>query len=403
MTPQEGLKKYFNYIRPDKGWVVQKSSGVCEACGAYGPYIYKPVVTDILAKEWSLNKDEQKAFSSRESMACMFCGCTYRLRALAQTIVLETGKEPRVSLEELIEETGLSDYSIAEINSCGVLHGILQKAKNLRHSEYMPTDKSIEHQDLSHLTYDDASFDLVLTSDTLEHVPDPRLALKEIYRVLKPGGKHIFTIPVTLDRETKIRALIKEDKVTKIEQESFHGSGEPDYLVWTEFGGDFIKEIEKVGFTVRIYFQNPLNLKDPSGIIVAVKGGTKVSSRKTEFIDSEYKLPVFSKEKTLLGSRRLKEIVLKVPYSEQRQLAKMRELHIKTELTRQHIANLTDINQAYADEIRKLNSHMAAVKSTLEKRINEKEKYINKFLSSNFGRGYIKSQSIKEKLRRSRR
>ena len=50
-------------------------------------------------------------------------------------------------------------------------------------------------EDLTRLTYSDASFDLVLTSETLEHVPDLEAALREIRRVLVPGGRHIFTIP----------------------------------------------------------------------------------------------------------------------------------------------------------------------------------------------------------------
>ena len=43
------------------------------------------------------------------------------------------------------------------------------------------------------------SFDLVLTSETLEHVPDLAAASREIRRVLVPGGRHIFTIPLLPD------------------------------------------------------------------------------------------------------------------------------------------------------------------------------------------------------------
>ena len=49
-------------------------------------------------------------------------------------------------------------------------------------------------------------FDLVLTSETLEHVPDPRLALRETLRVLRPGGRHVFTVPLESAARRRVRA-----------------------------------------------------------------------------------------------------------------------------------------------------------------------------------------------------
>ena len=45
------------------------------------------------------------------------------------------------------------------------------------------------------LSYDDASIDLILSSDVFEHVPDPYRAHAEVHRVLRPGGHHVFTVP----------------------------------------------------------------------------------------------------------------------------------------------------------------------------------------------------------------
>ena len=43
----------------------------------------------------------------------------------------------------------------------------------------------------------DGSFDLVITQDVFEHIYDAAAAFAEIERTLKPGGMHIFTVPVT--------------------------------------------------------------------------------------------------------------------------------------------------------------------------------------------------------------
>lgn len=46
------------------------------------------------------------------------------------------------------------------------------------------------------IPYDDESFDLVLSHDVLEHVGDPRLSMREIRRVLRPGGLSFNVFPV---------------------------------------------------------------------------------------------------------------------------------------------------------------------------------------------------------------
>lgn len=49
--------------------------------------------------------------------------------------------------------------------------------------------------DARSLEYPDGSFDLALAFDMLEHIEDDRAALREIHRVLRPGGALIFTVP----------------------------------------------------------------------------------------------------------------------------------------------------------------------------------------------------------------
>ena len=41
----------------------------------------------------------------------------------------------------------------------------------------------------------DASFNCAFGTEVLEHCPEPEVVLKEIYRVLKPGGVFFFTVP----------------------------------------------------------------------------------------------------------------------------------------------------------------------------------------------------------------
>jgi SAM-dependent methyltransferase len=45
------------------------------------------------------------------------------------------------------------------------------------------------------LPFPDAAFDLVLCTEVLEHIPDPAETIREMQRVLKPGGRLLLTIP----------------------------------------------------------------------------------------------------------------------------------------------------------------------------------------------------------------
>ena len=61
---------------------------------------------------------------------------------------------------------------------------------------YLPVNISPGNrcENLEELTFDDNTFDLVITQDVLEHVLNPGKAFKEICRVLKPGGAHKFLL-----------------------------------------------------------------------------------------------------------------------------------------------------------------------------------------------------------------
>ena len=99
------------------------------------------------------------------------------------------------------------------------------------------------------LTYPDASFDLILTSESLEHVPDLAAALAEIHRVLVPGGRHIFTIPVLPGvPQTYPRMRVREDgSIEKLAPEIRHPGGDVGYPVFTEFGTDLTDILARAG------------------------------------------------------------------------------------------------------------------------------------------------------------
>ncbi|HET6576056.1 MAG TPA: class I SAM-dependent methyltransferase [Fimbriiglobus sp.] len=49
--------------------------------------------------------------------------------------------------------------------------------------------------DIQAIPFDDSSFDTVFSFETIEHVPDPPRAVRELARVLRPGGRLFLTTP----------------------------------------------------------------------------------------------------------------------------------------------------------------------------------------------------------------
>jgi ubiquinone/menaquinone biosynthesis C-methylase UbiE len=53
----------------------------------------------------------------------------------------------------------------------------------------------IQHASLETLPFANASFDFIVCSEVIEHVPDESKVLRELHRVLKPGGTLVVTVP----------------------------------------------------------------------------------------------------------------------------------------------------------------------------------------------------------------
>jgi SAM-dependent methyltransferase len=95
---------------------------------------------------------------------------------------------------------------------------------------------------MQRMSFADSSIDVIIHSDTLEHVPDSKAALKESLRVLKPGGHLFYTVPIVIGRLTRTRHGLPR---------SYHGRpgvNRDDCIVQTEYGADFWCEIFEAGF-----------------------------------------------------------------------------------------------------------------------------------------------------------
>ncbi|MEL4309030.1 class I SAM-dependent methyltransferase [Joostella sp. CR20] len=120
--------------------------------------------------------------------------------------------------------------------------------RNQKNLEYTTTD--IESPladvkaDICNLPFEDNSYDVIFCNHVLEHIKDDETAMKELYRVLKPGGWGIFQIPQDINRSVTFEDDSIVDK--KKRAEIF---GQYDHV--RVYGLDYFDRLRNVGFDVK--------------------------------------------------------------------------------------------------------------------------------------------------------
>jgi GR25 family glycosyltransferase involved in LPS biosynthesis/SAM-dependent methyltransferase len=181
---------------------------------------------------------------------------------------------PVCEMESIFEPFGNPRRSVARCGWCGTLErhrllwlylnaeGLLNKKLRVIHFAPEPalrarfTDcgnwtyatagmdgKGVTHRiDLQNMRLPDASQDLIVCSHVLEHVPDDRRAMRELYRILAPGGTALIMVPVRREQPTI------EDFRIKTAEERLKYFGQRDHVRW--YGMDITERLRTAGFEV---------------------------------------------------------------------------------------------------------------------------------------------------------
>jgi len=97
--------------------------------------------------------------------------------------------------------------------------------------------------DICNLPFESDSYDVILCNHVLEHIPDDIKAMRELYRVLKPGGMAILQIPQDLSREKTF-----EDNSITDKKERAKIFGQYDHV--RVYGRDYFDKLRTIGFKV---------------------------------------------------------------------------------------------------------------------------------------------------------
>ena len=250
--------------------VAQRRFARCEVCGRFTLLLHRRwVIAPKLVERWGLSPQLAAALAHKESDLCVWCGAKLRARRLARTLLdlypVDAPARSAASLAAWIRDPDVRALAVLEVNVIDGVHDYLSRLPRAVTTDFDPAAapgsvvQGVRNEDLSRLTFADASFDLVVTSETLEHVPDLERAVAEIRRVLRPDGRHVFTTPLLPGVPTTYRraSLGTGGVVTHLATEIRHPGGDVGYLVYHEFGADLPAILNAAGFEVDVLFGPP--------------------------------------------------------------------------------------------------------------------------------------------------
>lgn len=130
-------------------------------------------------------------------------------------------------------------------------YDVFSKRKNIK---YFPVDLfpeiydyngkvKITKADITNIPFENDYFDIIICSHVLEHIHDDRLAMSELFRVLKKDGHGIFQVPIDYSLEKTYEDFTITDSIER--EIAF---GQFDHVRW--YGRDYTERLKSVGFQI---------------------------------------------------------------------------------------------------------------------------------------------------------
>ena len=222
---------------------------------------------------------------------CPRCGPAWQIKLDDLEVAVRCGRCGASAVTQsllwvLLEEVpNLADLRVYELSSRGPLYEFLSaRTGSLTGSEFWPDVPLGERRDgvlcqnVEQLTFDAESFDLCTSTEVFEHVADDARGFAEIHRVLRPGGRFYFTVPLTQAAETVERARRVGDRVEHLLPPEYHDdrlTGPGTVLVFRDYGRDLPARLVSAGFASAAFLRPrramPWNIERE--VVVAQKEG----------------------------------------------------------------------------------------------------------------------------------
>lgn len=224
IIPSFVLRKYKNYRHKERLKLYAGDEVFCPICKSY----FKAFASSFAGAE------------ERKNAKCVKCGSKERHRLLFMFFTEKTtlfNSQTKIKLLHFAPEKFFYD--------------VFSKKQNI---EYTPCDLfpdvydfkdnvKVVEVDVTKIPFEENSFDVILCNHVLEHVPDDKQAMSELYRVMKKEGWGIFQVPIDYKR-----ADTYEDFSITSPKEREKAFGQFDHV--RMYGKDYQDRLKSVNFEV---------------------------------------------------------------------------------------------------------------------------------------------------------
>ncbi len=264
----------FDAVSDSEAWIARAASGSCNICGDVGTLV--------------VPRDEPVAdvTTLREQLPCAGCDGISRDRALVLALAGMLGEHG-----PLAEWPPRSGWRMFETSGYRGHPRFLPQLLDYFNLPYAPPpeDESgapIDARagaDIQDLQFPDAFFDIVMSAEVLEHVPDQKAAIREVARVLKPGGHLVLEAPYVHGWERTFPRVHRwHGRDVYLHPPEYHAE---ETLVYRVYGRELLADLATAGLAVaHLELDVPDHGITPQSVIVATKGpyidlaGFRVSS-----------------------------------------------------------------------------------------------------------------------------
>lgn len=171
-------------------------------------------------------------FGSRDNAQCPVCGSLERHRLLWLYL-----KEKTNFFQDQLK--------VLDIAPMDCLQEAFQRMKNIDYlSADLSSSRAMVKMDITDIKLPDNQFDVIICYHVLEHIPDDQRAMRELYRVLKPGSWAILQVPIEANRPE----TFEDPTITTLEERE-RVFGQKDHV--RIYGQDYQTRLKEAKFRVK--------------------------------------------------------------------------------------------------------------------------------------------------------